>query len=73
MDTDTIIKIIQAVVVVASVITGFTKTKVDDTVLGVVKAILARISVLQPKDAPGTLKLPGAAPKEPILFERTGG
>ena len=53
--------IVAALLPLASLITGLTKTPKDDAVLA---KILPFLSFLQPKDAPGTLKLPLTKPAE---------
>lgn len=51
-----------ALLALASVVTRFTKTPKDDEV---VRKALAILSVLNPGDAGGGLKLPGSRPRQP--------
>ena len=50
---------------VVSLIVGATPTPKDDEVLRDIRRFLVRLSLLQPKDAPGTLKFPGTFPPPP--------
>lgn len=56
---DLILAVLSALLTVASLVTKFTASPKDDEV---VRKIIAFLSFLQPKDAPGTVKLPGTKP-----------
>ena len=58
----TIVAIVGGLLTIASAITALTDTPHDDTVVDLLRRLLGLISVAQPKDAEGTLKLPGAKP-----------
>lgn len=55
-----VLEIAIAVCGVASLVTGLTKTPGDDKIVGKIRGVLDRLSVLTHKNAKGTLKLPGA-------------
>jgi len=57
----------------ASVVTGLTKTTKDDAVVAWIRKAFEFISIVAPKDAPGSLKAPGTMAERPLLTERTEG
>lgn len=54
--------VLGVLVTIASIITGLTDTPLDNTVVDVIKKILAQISFAQPRNAEGSIKLPGTSP-----------
>lgn len=61
-------KIIAAVLAawtLASAIVALTPTKADDEALSRLRALLERLSFLQPKNSPGVVSLPGARAARP--------
>lgn len=54
-----ILEVVMAVVGVASLITGMTKTPKDDSVVSTIKRVIGYIAGVTFKDSPGTLKAPG--------------
>lgn len=48
-----------------SVVVAATPTVADDAALGRVRAVLERLSVLQPVNSPGVMSLPGAKARRP--------
>jgi len=65
--------IVGALLSIASVVTALTKTTKDDAVVAWLRKALEFVSVLAPKDAPGTLKAPLTLAERPLLSERADG
>jgi hypothetical protein len=65
---DLISAVAGALLSVASIIVGLTDTPLDNTVLGIIQRILGRISFVQPRDAEGSLKMPGTSAARPVSF-----
>lgn len=63
-NADTLLTIVGLAMALASAIVGLTPTPKDDEFLAWLRSILVRLSILQPKDAPGTFKAPFAGPKK---------
>ncbi len=65
---DSIVTVCTAVVTAASVVTRLTPTPKDDEAVAAVRRFLGRVSLLDHKDAPNTVKMPGkkASSRPPI-------
>ena len=58
-----IIELIGLVISLASIITSWTPTTVDDKWLSAIKVFIGRLGIAKFHDAPGSLKLPGQDPR----------
>lgn len=65
--------VIGILLMVASAITGMTKTPTDDKVVDFIRNLLGRLSLVKYSDASGSVKMPlksASDPEAPIMMER---
>lgn len=59
------------VITIATIITGLTDTPIDNTIVDVIRRIFAQLSFAEPRDAEGSLKLPGTSPSNTLPVKTT--
>jgi hypothetical protein len=68
MNTDpgTLVALVAALWTLLSLVVAATRTPIDDALLSLARAVIERLSFLQPRNSPGVVSAPGAPAARPL-------